>query len=234
MLFEYEFLKNEFNKYKAFDSMYENKMFFNAKDIQINEEDTFDIFLSHSYADRNIIPQLKEAIEMLGYTVYVDWIDDKLLSRENVTKETAEVLQKRMKQSRSLFFATSENSPNSKWMPWELGYFDGIKNKRVAILPIKNENNKFNENFTGQEYLSLYYYVTLDTADKSLLGKVYAMEPNYFKEFINKLSKQLTIYINKDNRSFIHFPEWLEGEEPLREDQRAVINLEKTKDLMDE
>ena len=42
-------------------------------------------------------------------------------------------------------------------MPWELGYFDGIKST-VAVLPVaKSETNSFNRN----EYLGLYPY--LDT-----------------------------------------------------------------------
>ena len=132
---------------------YESK---SADRVYVSSYDEFDIFLSHSYADKDIIPALKKELEDMGYTVYVDWITDKLLSREEVTKETAKVLQKRMQQSKCLFFATSENSPNSKWMPWELGYFDGIKNKRVAVLPISKQNNGFSEYFKGQEYLGLY------------------------------------------------------------------------------
>lgn len=225
-LFEFRNLKNEFFAKDSYDYLYENKFFFDAKDVQINNEDEFDIFLSHSYTDRNIIPQLKKDLERMGYKVYVDWINDKLLSRENVTKETAELLQKRMTQSKSLFFATSENSPSSKWMPWELGYFDGMKNKRVAVLPVKNEKNDFKEDFKGQEYLGLYYYVTIDTADKSLLGKVYAMEPNNFRTFVKKLESQLALYINKNVNSFIHFNEWIEGSEPIKEDQKMVMNLD--------
>ena len=225
-IFNFNDLKDYKTSYRSYDDMRVKNKFINASNIQINESDTYDIFLSHSYDDREVIPQLKQELEGMGYKVYVDWIDDRLLSRENITKETAEILQKRMNQSKSLFYATSENSKNSKWMPWELGYFDGIKNKRVAILPIKKEDNKFNDNFKGQEYLGLYYYVTLDSADKSLLGKVYAMEKNAFNAFIEKLKTQTTLYINKDLYSFVHFKEWLDGEEPLNESQKLVMNLD--------
>ena len=40
-------------------------------------------------------------------------------------------------------------------MPWECGYFDGIKEK-VAILPIKKYS--YNNDYNGQEYLGLYPY----------------------------------------------------------------------------
>ncbi|MCH4828060.1 TIR domain-containing protein [Planococcus halocryophilus] len=118
---------------------------------------TYDVFLSHSFLDAEVILGLKSALEEKNYTVYVDWIEDKQLSRNNVNSETANQLRMRMKNCSSLFFATSDNSSNSKWMPWELGYFDGLKNK-VAIIPIKKSSFDSN-NFSGQEYLGLYDYV---------------------------------------------------------------------------
>lgn len=85
--------------------------------------------------------------------VYVDWIDDPQLGRDSVTPETADLLRVRMRYSTSLVFATSEESPKSKWMPWELGFFDGIGPKNIAILPIVKTEG---EPFSGQEYLGLY------------------------------------------------------------------------------
>jgi hypothetical protein len=166
-LFNYEDLKSKTILTEGLESYdyiakYES---IKASDIYINSYDTFDIFLSHSYKDKDIIPVLKKELESMGYKVYVDWITDKLLSREEVTKETAKVLQKRMQQSKCLFFATSENSPSSKWMPWELGYFDGIKDKRVAVLPISTQSNGFSEYYKGQEYLGLYCWVLKDKKD---------------------------------------------------------------------
>lgn len=118
---------------------------------------TYDVFLSHSFLDAEVILGLKLALEEKNFTVYVDWIEDKQLSRDNVNSETANQLRNRMKKCKSLFFATSDNSSNSKWMPWELGYFDGLKNK-VAIIPIKKSDFE-SDNYAGQEYLGLYDYV---------------------------------------------------------------------------
>lgn len=58
-------------------------------------------------------------------------------------------------QSSALIYAHSNQSGSSKWMPWELGYFDGFRSA-VAILPIAQTNE---DSFTGQEYLGLYPYV---------------------------------------------------------------------------
>lgn len=118
---------------------------------------TYDIFLSHSYQDAEVILGLKYTLEEKGYEVYVDWIEDKQLSRDNVNAQTANQLRVRMRSCKSLFFATSDNSSNSKWMPWELGYYDGYKGK-VAILPI-NDSLYQKDSFEGQEYLGLYNYV---------------------------------------------------------------------------
>ena len=67
--------------------------------------------------------------------------------------KTAAVLRERMKACSSLVYAHSANSSNSVWMPWELGYFDGIKPQQVWVLPlVTNDDSEFN----GQEYLGLY------------------------------------------------------------------------------
>jgi len=118
---------------------------------------TYDIFLSHSYQDAEVILGLKNTLEEKGYEVYVDWIEDRQMSRENVNAQTANQLRNRMRNCRSLFFATSDNSSDSKWMPWELGYYDGYRGK-VAILPINNSSYQ-KDTFEGQEYLGLYNYV---------------------------------------------------------------------------
>lgn len=118
--------------------------------------ETYDIFLSHNIADANIVLGLQKTLEDLNYKVYVDWVVDPHLDRNKVSKETAAHLRERLKSSNSLFFVTSSNSVNSKWMPWECGYFDGFKGK-VAIVPVTKENLPTNE-YKGQEYLGLYPY----------------------------------------------------------------------------
>jgi hypothetical protein len=116
-------------------------------------ETTFDVFLSHSRLDADVIAGVKVLLERRGMTVYVDWIDDPQLDRSRVTPQTADVLRMRMQHSKSLIFATSESSPSSKWMPWELGYFDGSKPGHIAILPLVQSAGS---TFVGQEYLGLY------------------------------------------------------------------------------
>ena len=115
----------------------------------------FDVFLSHSFLDAELVLRLKELLEDTGLTVYVDWIDDNDFDRRRVTPATADRLRLRMEHSRSLIFAVTESSPSSKWMPWELGYFDGHKSGHVAILPLVDAS----PTFLGQEYVGLYPHV---------------------------------------------------------------------------
>jgi hypothetical protein len=126
---------------------------------------TYDVFLSHSIKDAELILGIKGLLEDLGYDVYVDWIDDPQLDRTRVSKSTAQKLRDRMDASKSLFFVTTDNTDSSKWMPWECGYFDGIKEK-VAIVPIKQYSS--NNEYVGQEYLGLYPYLV---KQKSTEGK---------------------------------------------------------------
>lgn len=116
----------------------------------------FDVFLSHSRLDAEVILGVKSILENEGLRVYVDWIEDQQLDRSQVTAKTADVLRIRMRNSQSLIFATSESSSSSKWMPWELGYFDGFRPGYVAILPLVPTSTS---DFVGQEYIGLYPYL---------------------------------------------------------------------------
>ena len=97
---------------------------------------SYDIFLSHSYEDAEVIAGVKILIEAEGLRVYVDWIEDAQADRSQVTAKTADMLRQRMNHCRFLLFASSRASASSKWMPWELGYFDGMRRERVGIMPI--------------------------------------------------------------------------------------------------
>ena len=98
-----------------------------------------------------------------------------------------------MRHSKCLLYATSDNAQKSRWMPWELGFFDGIKTKMVAILPIKKDNDNFENDFKGEEYLGLYYYIDKEVAKNST----------------NKI-----LWVNEDTNKYVKFSEWLEGKKP--------------------
>lgn len=116
------------------------------------ESARFDVFLSHCVRDAVAIEGVRALLLRARLTVYVDWIDDPALDRSSVSARTAARLRSRLRSSSSLIFVTSQNSPSSRWMPWELGYFDGFKPDRVAVLPLVEAGGRFR----GQEYLGLY------------------------------------------------------------------------------
>ncbi|MBC6721368.1 hypothetical protein H9I36_12785 [Treponema sp. Marseille-Q4130] len=101
--------------------------------------------------------------EIYGLSVYVDWIKDSNLNRKNVTPNTAEILRTRMKNCKCLFYATSQTSVDSKWMPWELGFMDGFSG-HVAICPLTGNQS---DAYRGTEYLGLYPYVSYGTAKQT-------------------------------------------------------------------
>ena len=86
-------------------------------------EDDFDIFLSRSIKDAEIVRGAHVILKRLGYSVYVDWIVDPELDRAEVSRSTAVHLKKRMRQCKALLYLSTQNSVGSKWMPWELGFF---------------------------------------------------------------------------------------------------------------
>ena len=153
--------------------------------------DQFDIFLSHSFSDKDIVLGIWFALEDMGYKVYVDWIHDRHLSRETVTRATAEVLRDRMRNSKSLFFATSSGSSASKWMPWELGFKDG-HNQKAAILPIAQTDT---QSYVGQEYLGVYPYITEDAATGS--------------------DPRKRLWMRRSTTCYVLFDSWLAGHEPI-------------------
>lgn len=152
---------------------------------------SFDIFLSHSYKDKEYIKGLFLELTNQGYSVYVDWIVDAHLQRNNVDKNTVERLRKRMKQSKSLIYATSDNASTSKWMPWELGFMDG-HTSQCAILPITDYETS---SFIGQEFLSVY--------------------PKVGKDYVpGNLNKREVLWVNEGQNKGIEMSSWQRGQKP--------------------
>lgn len=123
-----------------------------ARTNNVSRYEKFDVFLSHSFKDASLILGIANELESHGVTVYIDWVVDRQLDRSKVNASTADILRKRMKQCNSLIYANSTSTPSSKWMPWELGYFDGSDLGPISIMPIDDDV----PGSQGQEYLGLY------------------------------------------------------------------------------
>lgn len=136
----------------------------------------FDIFLSHSFLDKSEVQGLYQELSDFGFSVYVDWIVDPQLDRTNVTKDSAKLIQSRLRSSKTLLLAISTNASMSKWMPWELGYVDGHTSK-CAIIPVSRESST-PKVFKGTEYLLLYPFIKkAPTQDDT--NKLWVIESEY-------------------------------------------------------
>lgn len=130
----------------------ENAIFFSKKEC-------YDLFISHSFLDKKLILTLINLFNKAGYSVYVDWINDPNLDRDNVSSKTANVIKKRIANCKGLSYIATRNIVNSKWCPWELGLADGRLNGRSCILPVMKEKST---TFRGVEYLGIYPFIEYD------------------------------------------------------------------------
>ncbi|MFZ4214687.1 toll/interleukin-1 receptor domain-containing protein [Pantoea endophytica] len=138
----------------------------------VSDTEKFDVFLSHSSQDADLILGVKLFLESKGLKPYVDWVDDAQLNRHEVTRASAELLRKRMRQSHSLIYVVTDSSSQSRWMPWELGYFDGFRPKQVSVMPLLDYSQ---QSFQGQEYISLYPLIS-KSFDNSGYERIYVQE----------------------------------------------------------
>jgi hypothetical protein len=156
------------------------------------EEEEFDVFLSHSSNEsEDILLGVTGLLQDRGLKVYVDKYTDPQLSPDEVTRETADVLRHRMQHSRALLYVFSPHSQKSRWMPWELGYFDG-RNGRVGLLPVVTSSVSV---FKGEEYLSLYPHVDIAPIEGT---------------------KQQELWINASLGYYAQLARWVRGLEQIR------------------
>lgn len=121
------------------------------KNITIDNNTHFDVFLSYSYSDKHFALIIYKAMTRIGYKVYID-IKDKDLDRNDVDEQTAKRIAKIMDHCSCLVYVHTASAKVSKWCPWELGYMSGKRNFRCGIIPLIEDK----EDFPHQEYLGIY------------------------------------------------------------------------------
>lgn len=60
--------------------------------FKFSEKKGYDLFISHSFEDKELIRGLYSLFQMAGYNVYIDWIDDPNLNRAIVDENTAKLI----------------------------------------------------------------------------------------------------------------------------------------------
>jgi hypothetical protein len=118
----------------------------------------YDIFLSQTIRDPEIVLGVYDFLTSKGYDVFCDWIESAEVDRSQVTPANASFVRATMGVSDTLLFLDTEGAAQSLWMCWELGWFDGARGP-VAILPVLEEGQHY---YRGREFLGLYPYVELD------------------------------------------------------------------------
>ena len=148
----------------------------------------YDIFLSNRFVDKETVSGLAMILrDVFKLSVYIDWEDN--LDRNNVNKETADIIRERLDSCKCLLYVASENAAASKWMPWEVGYMDG-KTGKVAICPIVETSKRFE----GREYLSLYPYITRQNSSNGCD----------------------CLWVNDSPDVYVNLKQWLKGDEPYK------------------
>ncbi len=134
-----------------------------------------DIFLSHAGKDASRADEVRAALIQAGFRVYCDRYDDPQLDRTHVNRTTADVLRRRMRGCKMLLFVVTAQSAQSKWMPWELGFFDAARG-HIVVYPVDKAAERAAR---GQEYLSLYDVVAPGSIESEIRSRLEAAEQPY-------------------------------------------------------
>lgn len=122
------------------------------------------VFLSHSHKDADIVKDVMAFLLSIDIYVYVDWLDPTMPSVTSA--ETAEKIKGKIVDCERFIVLLTENSKESKWVPWELGFADGKKPiENIAILPIKKNRYTQDSSFNGLEYMKLYPIISIGNAN---------------------------------------------------------------------
>lgn len=133
------------------------------------------VFLSHSHKDKDIIERVIGFLLLQGTNVYVDWLDSDM--PQITGGETATKLKTKINECEKFVVLFTENSKESKWVPWELGYADSVKPiENIAIFPLKRYSNTSDSYFNGVEYFELYPIIKEGFLDGERYSSIFPSE----------------------------------------------------------
>lgn len=133
------------------------------------------VFLSHSHKDAGLVKRAAAFLKSLGVEIYVDWLDGDMPS--TTSPETAKKLKKKISEHKKFILLATENSRESKWVPWELGFADTKKGmKNIAILPVAESETTYK----GTEFVGIYPLIRKSFSDGEWI--VRCDDPSIFSE----------------------------------------------------
>ena len=145
----------------------------------------YDIFISYSRHDSDVVNELVTLLEQEGYSIWID--RDGIESGEDFKEKIA----KAIKESSVVLFFSSEHSNISDWTAKEIGI--AVKYKK-HIIPILLDNSSFNETVE-------FDLVNLDFVDYSKASTRALMREKLFKALKNKTGKQSVLLNRIDSKS---------------------------------
>lgn len=129
-----------------------------------------DVFISHQRHDGAGAEALAGRIRALGHSCYLDAFDTRLAGKQ--AGDLADHIRSQLRGARALLFYFTPQAAGSKWMPWELGFFDGRWGKTTvgiylaeadaASAPAPGGAPAVPAGFSIQEYLQIYQRVDDD------------------------------------------------------------------------
>lgn len=113
-------------------------------------------FLSHSSKDQDLVVGAMKVLEGHGAMVYIDEIDPQM--PPYTSEQTAALLKHRIRETHRFVLLASDNSKESRWVPWELGVADGYKGlANIALFPVSERSEE--QSWASWEYLGLYHRI---------------------------------------------------------------------------
>lgn len=124
----------------------------------IQNKKVYDVFISHSYKDTDIIKKIIKALNKHSLNIYCDWTSDNdFLKRELVSDYTKVVLKKRIAQSNNVVFVKTQNSLESDWVNFELDYSRDLGKNILCINLTDEEEVRFKELDYNAEHESVQW-----------------------------------------------------------------------------
>ncbi|MDO7415704.1 MTH538 TIR-like domain (DUF1863) [Acinetobacter baumannii] len=120
--------------------------FLNSNSVESKKK--YDIFISHSYLDKDLVNSLKNALNLQNLLCYYDWTSDQdFLKRTLISDYTKEVLKKRIEQSEIFLLLLTQNVIAedriiSEWIDMEIEYAKSL-GKTILCINLINAKHKF-------------------------------------------------------------------------------------------
>lgn len=182
------------NNYITFGELENRRIKISNESMRIiaksEHQENKNIFLSHSSKDEKYLSSIIDLLQEYGGKVYIDKLDKDLPNTTN--HETAVKLKDRISSIDKFILFATKNSKESKWMPWELGLADGVKDySKIAILP--SAENKNEENWAEQEYLGIYQKIVRGSiqgghGEDWIVKNFHKNTGEYLKDWLSKSS----------------------------------------------